>query len=102
MGPRRQPRPLASALEVAIDPLAPATALGGVQRAWEAAVGPTVAAEASPVSERDGVILVACRSATWAQELELLGAEILDKLRSHLPDGVEVKGLRFNATGVSE
>ena len=97
-GARRQPRPLASALEAAIEPLAPATTLGAVQAAWPSAVGERLAAEASPVSEREGVVTVACRSATWAQELDLLGGEVLSKLRSELPPGVELAALRFTAT----
>jgi predicted nucleic acid-binding Zn ribbon protein len=41
---------------------------------------------AQPVSERDGVVTVACESAVWAQELELLAPDLLDKLRAALPD----------------
>lgn len=96
---RRAPRPLGDALQAAIAPLTPATPLGAVQAVWADAVGETIAAEATPVAERDGVVTVACRSATWAQELDLLGAETLEKLRSELPAGVSVTGLRFRADG---
>jgi predicted nucleic acid-binding Zn ribbon protein len=100
VGPRRQPRRLGTALESAIEPLAPRTPLAAVQRAWDGAVGPTVAAEATPVAERDGVVIVACSSATWAQELGFLAEEILEKVRSELPQGVDLRSLRFNAAGV--
>jgi predicted nucleic acid-binding Zn ribbon protein len=95
--PPRQPRPLGSAIREAIAPLAPATTLGAVQSAWEGAVGPAVAAEAAPVAEREGVVTVACRSSTWANELDLLAGETLEKLRDALPEEVEVTRLRFTA-----
>jgi len=62
-----------------------------------------VAAEASPVSERDGLVTVACRSATWAQELDLLQSELLERLNAAVfaadPEGPEapILGLRFTA-----
>jgi predicted nucleic acid-binding Zn ribbon protein len=96
VAPRRQPKPLGDALSAALAPLAPATPLGAVQGVWADAVGERVAAEATPVAERGGVITVACRSATWAQELDLLAGEVLGKLRARLPEGVEVTALRFS------
>ena len=74
---------------------APDTPLAAVELAWTAAVGEATAAEASPVSERDGVVTVACHSATWAQELDLLGPQILERLNANLPR--PVKALRFTA-----
>lgn len=97
--PPRRPRPISSVLRAALEPLAPATPLAQVQAVWAQAVGETIAAEASPVAERDGVVTVACRSATWAQELDLLAAETLAKLRSELPEEVEIEALRFRADG---
>ncbi len=47
----------------------------------------TVAAQADPVSEREGVVTIACRSATWAQELDLMQAELLPRLREALAGG---------------
>ena len=95
MAKRRAPRPVAEALRQVVQPLAPATTLGAVQAVWADAVGDAIAAEATPVAERDGVITVACRSATWAQELDLLGDRTMKKLASELPAGVEVASLRF-------
>lgn len=95
---RRCPRPIGAALSVAVEPLAPATLLAAVQRAWAPAVGERVAAEATPVAERDGVVTVSCRSATWAQELDLMAAEVLEKLRSGLPRGSDLRSLRFSAS----
>ena len=80
-------------------PLAPRTTLGAVQAVWEEAVGARIAAEATPVSERDGVVTVACRSSSWAAQLDLLAEQTLARLRVALPDGVAVEGLRFRADG---
>ena len=100
--PRRQPRQLGAALQSAVEPLAPATLLAAVQSAWAGAVGERVAAEATPVAERDGVVTVACRSASWAQELDLLAGEVVSKLRSELPAGADLRALRFTATETGE
>jgi predicted nucleic acid-binding Zn ribbon protein len=96
---RRTPRPVGSALQAAMAPIAPATPLAAVQGVWDDAVGERIAAEATPVSERDGVVTVACRSATWANELDLLGEQMLAKLGEQLPEGVAVTRLRFSANG---
>ena len=95
---RAAPRPLALALEDLRARIAPATPLAAVQGAWADAAGPVVAREATPVSERAGVVTVACRSAVWAQELDLLAPTILEGLNARL-DGIEVRSLRCVATG---
>jgi predicted nucleic acid-binding Zn ribbon protein len=95
---RAAPRPLALALDELRARLAPATPLAAIQRAWSDAAGPMVAREATPVSERGGVVTVACRSAVWAQELDLLAPTILEGLNARL-EGVEVRSLRCIATG---
>jgi predicted nucleic acid-binding Zn ribbon protein len=94
-----QPRALAEALRAVRAEVAPATLLGAVQEAWPEVVGETVAAEGQPVSERDGVITVACRSATWAQELDLMQQELVERLRERLGEGLPtpLRGLRFTA-----
>ena len=91
---RRSPRPLSFALERVTATLEPATALARVQGCWAEAVGDVVSSEAQPVSERDGTVSVACRSSVWAQELELLGPELVEKLNAALGDDV-VTALRF-------
>jgi predicted nucleic acid-binding Zn ribbon protein len=98
---RRAPRPLGEALRAATEGAEPATLLAAVQSAWPAAVGEAIAREATPVAERSGVVTVACRSGTWAQELDLLGAQILAKIRQKLPPGSALEGLRFTASGDS-
>jgi len=96
---RRAPRRLTNALAAAMGRAAPQTPLAAVQSAWPEAVGPAIAAEATPVSERDGVVTVACRSATWAHELDLMGDRITAQLRDRLPEGTPLEGFRFTATG---
>ncbi|MBA2630489.1 MAG: DUF721 domain-containing protein [Thermoleophilaceae bacterium] len=77
---RLAPRPLAHALSVAIGDVRPPTLLALVQAHWTEAAGPVLAASARPVSERDGVVTVACDSAVWAQELDLLQTELVGRL----------------------
>ena len=94
---RRTPRPVADAVREAVRRVEPATLLAMVQSAWEPVVGGRIADEATPVGEREGVVTVACRSATWANELELLSPELVQKLRAELPENADLEGLRFNA-----
>ena len=96
MSRRRAPRPLSFALNRVTAGLAPATVLARVQGCWADAVGEVVSSEAQPVSERDGVVTVACRSSVWAQELELLGPDLLEKVNAAL-GGATVAQLRFKA-----
>jgi predicted nucleic acid-binding Zn ribbon protein len=93
---RRRPRSISDALRVVRDRSAPETLLAAVQSNWRDAVGEQVAAESEPVSERDGVVTIACQSATWAQELDLLSSELLQRLNGAL-SGPSVKALRFTA-----
>jgi predicted nucleic acid-binding Zn ribbon protein len=91
---RRAPRPLAAALAGALPAARPPGLLAAVQSAWPGVVGPALAAAAAPVAERAGVVTVACESAVWAQELELLGPDLRDRLNAAL-DGAETAELRF-------
>lgn len=92
---RRAPRLVAAAIGEALERAEPATLLAAVQRAWPTAVGEAIAREAAPVAERSGVVTVACSSSAWAQELDLLGARILGKIRPELPETLALEGLRF-------
>jgi predicted nucleic acid-binding Zn ribbon protein len=94
----REPRPIAEALSRVTARAAPATTLARVQGCWEEVAGPVIAEEAQPVSERSGVVSVACRSAVWANELELLSAGLVDGLNDTL-GGPAVASLRFVVRG---
>ena len=77
---RRGPRPVGLALGVVTDAIAPATVLAEVQRVWPRVAGERFARAAEPVSERDGIVTVACESAVWAQELDLLSERVIEAL----------------------
>jgi len=96
MSPKRgAPRPISSALGPVLERVGPKTLLGAVQFAWPRVAGEAIAAESEPVSERDGVVAIACSSATWAEQLDLLQGELLERLRDELGDDFEARGLRF-------
>ncbi len=98
---RLAPRALSIALEGVLRDAEPATLLARVQAVWPEVAGERNAAQGAPVSERDGVVTVACESAVWAQELELLGPDLLTRFGEVLapapgqPAGPAVKKLRF-------
>jgi predicted nucleic acid-binding Zn ribbon protein len=94
---RRAPRPLGAALDALTGRLAPATLLGDVQRVWERAVGPAIAREAEPVSERAGVLTLRCSSAVWMAEIDLMGPQLLGQVNALL-GSERVTGLRCVAT----
>jgi predicted nucleic acid-binding Zn ribbon protein len=81
---RRAPRRLDEALAGLTGNLAPATTLAAVQVIWADVVGPTIAAAAQPVAERDGLLTLACEASAWAQELDLLAPELLGRLNAAL------------------
>jgi len=84
---RRTARPMAQAFETLRDELAPATVLAAVQRAWPAVVGAAIAAEATPSSERAGVLTVSCSASVWAQELDLMSPMIVERLNAAITPG---------------
>jgi predicted nucleic acid-binding Zn ribbon protein len=73
--------------------LAPAGTLARVQAVWAQAVGEAIAGQAVPVGEHDGELRIRCASATWAQELELMGPGLAAKLNEALGEGA-IRGLR--------
>lgn len=94
---RRAPRQLGLAVDQLRDELAPKTVLAEVQRVWEASVGAGIAEQARPTSERSGVVVVSCSASVWAQELDLMGPAIVERLNEML--GAErVTRLRCVAT----
>jgi predicted nucleic acid-binding Zn ribbon protein len=93
---RREPRPLGAAVSALADRLAPQTVLADVQRVWPAAVGDAIAAQAEPTGERDGVLVITCASAVWAQELDLMGPDLVGRLNALL-GAAQVRALRCQA-----
>jgi predicted nucleic acid-binding Zn ribbon protein len=93
---RRAPRPAANALRAALDRAAPKTPLAALQAAWVETVGEQIAAVASPVSERGGEVLVTCADSVWAQELDLMQEQLLERLEDRLGEQAP-QSLRFRA-----
>jgi predicted nucleic acid-binding Zn ribbon protein len=91
---RRAPREAASAFRAARELAAPQTGLASVQGAWSAAVGPQLAAVASPVSERAGTLTIEVSDSVWAQELDLMQEQLLERLREVLGER-SPKALKF-------
>ncbi len=94
---RRTPRPVSLSIDALAQRLEPATALGAVQRVWKDTVGDVIAAEAEPTREREGVVTVSCRAAVWAQELDLMGPELVARINAALGHEA-VRALRCVAT----
>ena len=101
MSPQRPMRGLGEAVRSIRAKTAPTTLLAAAQEAWPGVAGEAVAAEAEPVTERDGVLTIAFRSATWAQELDLLQEELLARLNEAVSGapGAPISRLRFTADG---
>jgi len=95
---RRSPRPIDLALEALADRLEPPTPLAAVQRAWPDAAG-AFAKVSEPVSERGGVVTVACDSSVLAAELDLMSELVIAKLNAALGRDA-VRRLRPQATRV--
>ncbi len=91
---RGAPRPSAGAIRAARERAAPKTRLAALQGVWAATVGEQLAAAAEPVSERDGAALVSCIDSVWAQELDLMQAQLLERLRGQLGEQAP-ESLRF-------
>jgi predicted nucleic acid-binding Zn ribbon protein len=95
---RIAPRPLGRALDSALAQARPAGLLAAVQSAWSEVAGAVLAAATTPTSERAGTVTVSCESGVWAQELELLGADLTERLNGALETAGEpgrVDRLRF-------
>jgi predicted nucleic acid-binding Zn ribbon protein len=91
---RRAPREAGAAFRAARDLMAPKTGLASVQATWPEAVGEQIAAVAEPVSERSGTLTVDCSNAMWAQELDLMQGQLLERLREALGEGAP-EALKF-------
>jgi predicted nucleic acid-binding Zn ribbon protein len=93
---RRAPRSLSFALANVTAGLEPATGVARVQGCWAEAVGGPVAKVSRPVSEQEGVVTVACEDAMWANELELMAPDLLERVYAALGDR-PLRQLRFKA-----
>ena len=94
MSRRRAPREASSAFRAARDLAAPKTGLASVQSVWGEAVGEHLARVATPVSERAGTLTIECADSVWAQELDLMQGQLLERLQAELGERAP-QALRF-------
>ncbi len=97
---RRAPRQASAAIRAAREQVAPRTGLAAVQATWSQAVGEQLAAVATPVSERAGTLTIECADSVWAQELDLMQEQLLERLRAELGERAP-KALKFRLTSAS-
>ena len=93
---RQGPRPVSFALDALADTLEPPTLLARVQRLWPSVSG-RFAGVSEPIREHRGVLTVACDSAPWASELDLMSEMVVAQLNARL-GGSEIRRLKAQAT----
>jgi predicted nucleic acid-binding Zn ribbon protein len=98
MSRRRAPRRASEAIRAAREQVVPQTPLAAIQAGWSEIVGERLASVAVPVAERDGTLTVECADAVWAEELDLMQRQLLERLREGL--GARAPAvLRFRVNG---
>lgn len=75
-----------NALDRVLARAAPRTRMAQLTTVWARTLGPAIAEEAEPVSERRGQVRVSCRSSVWANELDLMAPELCERLNRELPE----------------
>lgn len=97
---RSSPRLLGAALDAFTAQSRPPTLLARAQGAWPAVAGRVIAQEAEPLSESGSTLTVACSSAVWAQELEMLEPDLRERLNRALGGSgrAPIAALRFRYT----
>jgi predicted nucleic acid-binding Zn ribbon protein len=98
---RPAPRPAAGAFRAALDRAAPKTRLAAAQSIWAEVVGERVAAVARPSAERDGELTIACSDPVWAEELDLMQAQIRERLEARLGESAP-RTLRFRVEAAGD
>lgn len=95
---RPGPRDLGSALDQIVARVEPQTPLSRLQRVWPQLAGEGVAPHATPTAmSAEGVVTITCEGAVWAQEVDLLSYELVQRLNATLgPD--TVRELRCRGT----
>ena len=89
------PEPVGAEIRRELGRLGPAAAIGAVAERWAEAVGPAIAANASPARiARDGTLHVATSSSAWAFELAHLADDVAARLRAALGEAAPTR-IRF-------
>ena len=63
---------------------------------WEDVVGSTIAKQTTPQKMQGDILVVAVKSAAWAQELTFIKPLILKRIREKTPDA-KIADIRFTA-----
>jgi predicted nucleic acid-binding Zn ribbon protein len=61
---------------------------GAVFGQWPTVVGHHIAAHATPIALRDGVLSVSAESTAWATQLRIIQSQVLAKIAAEVGDGV--------------
>lgn len=96
----KKPLPLKDLLGEALKP-APGdlkTILYHLQSDWGNLVGPTLSRKSFPVRVLGKRLIVEVAGSVWANELEFLKHDLLEKIKSNLPD-VPIENMRFEIAG---
>ncbi len=77
-------KPAGDAIRALAERLAPASTLGDVQRSGTGSSVTAWRRSPSPTAEAGGTLTVTCASAVWAQELDLMSADLVARLNDAL------------------
>lgn len=61
---------------------------------WDEIVGPEISRQAMPLRIHSGTLTLQATHPTWANELQFMAPDLLEKIRHHCPQ-LPVKRLRF-------
>jgi hypothetical protein len=94
---REGPTPLSADLERFLEAIGipQVSLLVGLHRAWPEIAGPLLSGKAAPARFRNGILTLAVRNHSWAQELQLASPALLSNIRRALGPESPVTGLRF-------
>ncbi|HEX9191293.1 MAG TPA: DUF721 domain-containing protein [Candidatus Deferrimicrobiaceae bacterium] len=94
---REGPVPLSADLERFLEAIGipQVSLLVGLHKAWPAIAGPLLAAKALPLRFRNGILTLAVRNHSWAQELRMATPALLGNIRRVLGPESPVTDLRF-------
>ena len=94
---REGPIPLSADLERFLEAIGipQLSLLVGLHRAWPEIAGPLLAANAFPQRFRNGILTLAVRNHSWAQELRMAAPALLSNIRRVMGPDSPVTELRF-------
>ena len=93
-GRSRPPVRAGEAVQRLAEELAPDTPLGSVQAVWPGVVGEAITGVTTVISEREGLLEVACVSSVWADELSMMEPEIRRRINDAL-GGDAIESIKF-------